>query len=68
MATAEATMKSGEIIEMFKRYVVPNYRRFGVALARGEGSYVWDAEASRVIVAGPPLTVTVWSLPALLLG
>ncbi len=49
MATAEATMKSGEIIEMFKRYVVPNYRRFGVALSRGEGSYVWDAEGNRYL-------------------
>ncbi len=49
MATAEATMKSGEIIELFKRYVVPNYRRYGVALARGEGSYVWDAEGNRYL-------------------
>ena len=49
MATAEATMKSDEIVEMFKRYVVPNYRRFGVALVRGEGSYVWDAEGHRYL-------------------
>ena len=49
MATAEATMKSGEIIELFKRYVVPNYRRYDVALARGEGSYVWDAEGNRYL-------------------
>jgi predicted acetylornithine/succinylornithine family transaminase len=48
MAVAEA-MKSGEIMETFKRYVVPNYRRFGVALARGEGSYVWDAEGNRYL-------------------
>jgi predicted acetylornithine/succinylornithine family transaminase len=48
MAVAEA-MKSSEIMETFKRYVVPNYRRFGVALARGEGSYVWDAEGNRYL-------------------
>jgi acetylornithine/N-succinyldiaminopimelate aminotransferase len=42
-------MKSDAVIETFKRYVVPNYRRFGVALARGEGSYVWDAEGNRYL-------------------
>jgi acetylornithine/N-succinyldiaminopimelate aminotransferase len=49
MATAEATMNSREIIDMFQRYVVPNYRRFDVALARGEGSYVWDVEGNRYL-------------------
>jgi predicted acetylornithine/succinylornithine family transaminase len=34
---------------MFQRYVVPNYRRYGVSLARGEGSYVWDAEGNRYL-------------------
>jgi predicted acetylornithine/succinylornithine family transaminase len=48
MAVAES-MKSGEILETFRRYVVPNYRRFGVALARGEGSYVWDTEGNRYL-------------------
>jgi predicted acetylornithine/succinylornithine family transaminase len=49
MATADATMSSSDIVEMFNRYVIPNYRRFGVALARGEGSYVWDAEGNRYL-------------------
>ena len=49
MATAEATMNIAEIIELFERYVVPNYRRYPVALARGEGSYVWDAEGNRYL-------------------
>jgi predicted acetylornithine/succinylornithine family transaminase len=49
MATAEATMNSSDVVEMFKRYVVPNYRRFGVSLVRGEGSYVWDAEGNRYL-------------------
>jgi acetylornithine/N-succinyldiaminopimelate aminotransferase len=49
MATLEATMSSTEIIDMFSRYVVPNYRRYGVALARGEGSYVWDTEGNRYL-------------------
>lgn len=28
--------------ELFERYVVPNYKRFPIALVRGEGSRVWD--------------------------
>ena len=42
-------MNSAEIIELFKRYVVPNYGRYPVALVRGEGSYVWDAEGNRYL-------------------
>jgi predicted acetylornithine/succinylornithine family transaminase len=48
MATAAAT-PSAETLEMFKRYVVPNYRRFPVVLTRGEGSRVWDAEGNRYL-------------------
>jgi len=29
-------------IDLFERFVIPNYRRFPVTLVRGEGSYVWD--------------------------
>jgi predicted acetylornithine/succinylornithine family transaminase len=35
--------------ELFQRYVVPNYTRFPVALARGEGSYVWDDQGRRYL-------------------
>jgi predicted acetylornithine/succinylornithine family transaminase len=49
MATAEATMKTAQIIETFERYVVPNYRRYPVAIARGEGSYVWDSEGKQYL-------------------
>jgi len=48
MATATTT-SSAEIIELFKRYVVPNYTRFPLCLVRGEGSYVWDAEGTRYL-------------------
>ncbi len=48
MATAEATT-SAEIIDTFQRYVVPNYKRYPVALARGAGSYVWDVEGNRYL-------------------
>jgi acetylornithine/succinyldiaminopimelate/putrescine aminotransferase len=35
--------------ELFAKYVVPNYTRFPIALARGEGSYVWDDEGRRYL-------------------
>lgn len=43
------TLSSQETIELFNRYVIPNYRRYPVTLVRGEGSYVWDAEGKRYL-------------------
>ncbi|HEX4131011.1 MAG TPA: aspartate aminotransferase family protein [Pirellulales bacterium] len=43
------TLSSTETIELFKRYVVPNYNRYPVSLVRGEGSYVWDSEGNRYL-------------------
>jgi predicted acetylornithine/succinylornithine family transaminase len=40
---------SAEVIDVFKRYVVPNYGRYPVCLVRGEGSYVWDAEGNQYL-------------------
>jgi acetylornithine/N-succinyldiaminopimelate aminotransferase len=40
---------SEEILKLFDRYVIPNYGRYPVALTRGEGSYVWDAEGNRYL-------------------
>jgi predicted acetylornithine/succinylornithine family transaminase len=48
MPTARTT-SSAEIIDLFKKHVVPNYARFPVALVRGEGSHVWDAEGNRYL-------------------
>jgi len=42
-------LSSSETIDLFKQYVVPNYTRFPVALVRGEGSWVWDAEGNRYL-------------------
>src|ERR1700690_4102762 len=42
-------MSSEETLKLFSRYVIPNYGRFPVTLARGEGSYVWDAEGNRYL-------------------
>jgi acetylornithine/N-succinyldiaminopimelate aminotransferase len=38
-----------ETAELFERYVVPNYKRFPVALVRGEGSHVWDDQGRRYL-------------------
>lgn len=46
---AAATRSSQETIDVFKRYVIPNYVRYPVCLVRGEGSYVWDAEGKRYL-------------------
>jgi predicted acetylornithine/succinylornithine family transaminase len=43
------THGSAETIELFQRYVVPNYGRYPVCLVRGEGSYVWDSEDNRYL-------------------
>lgn len=46
MATHRSTQ---ETIELFNKYVIPNYTRYPVSLVRGEGSYVWDAEGNRYL-------------------
>jgi predicted acetylornithine/succinylornithine family transaminase len=42
-------MTSQETIELFRQFVIGNYRRYPVCLVRGEGSYVWDAEGQRYL-------------------
>ena len=48
MATATG-MTTAETLDLFKKYVVPNYARYPVVLVRGEGSYVWDSEGNRYL-------------------
>jgi len=53
MATIDATpalgAKTQSVLDVFSRYVVPNYRRFPVCLVRGAGSKVWDAEGNEYL-------------------
>jgi predicted acetylornithine/succinylornithine family transaminase len=42
-------LSSQETVELFKKYVIPNYNRFPVNLVRGEGSFVWDSEGTRYL-------------------
>lgn len=44
-----ATKSSQETIEVFSKYVVPNYKRYACCLVRGSGSEVWDAEGNRYL-------------------
>src|SRR5207253_2542298 len=43
------TTSSGEIIDLFKKYVIGNYTRYPVVLTHGENSWVWDAEGKRYL-------------------
>ncbi len=40
---------SQDIIARAKQYVIGNYTRYPVALVRGEGSWIWDAEGNRYL-------------------
>ena len=41
-------MNTREIIEMSSAHLMRNYGRLPLALARGAGSYVWDAEGKKI--------------------
>jgi predicted acetylornithine/succinylornithine family transaminase len=53
VATIAASHSIGEntraVVDVFDRYVVPNYRRYPVCLVRGAGSKVWDAEGGEYL-------------------
>lgn len=49
MVDSSSSLSSAETIQLFQRYVIPNYNRYPVTLVRGEGSYVWDAEGNRYL-------------------
>jgi acetylornithine/N-succinyldiaminopimelate aminotransferase len=40
---------SQAIIDLFKKFVIPNYTRFPLVLDRGEGSLVWDTDGNRYL-------------------
>src|SRR5215203_7106219 len=44
-----AEKMSPETAQLFERYVIPNYKRFPLALVRGEGSWVWDDQGNRYL-------------------
>ncbi len=50
-------METLETIELYRRYVVPNYGRFDLKLARGEGCRVWDESGKRYLDFGAGIAV-----------
>jgi len=42
-------LSSEQVIGLAKKYLTPNYTRYPVCLARGENSWVWDAEGNRYL-------------------
>ncbi len=48
MATTDTSVRD-EVIEQFRKFVVPNYTRFPVVVVRGEGSHVWDSDGNRYL-------------------
>ena len=46
------------IEESFRKYVIPSYARFDIALAHGEGPYVWDVDGKRYFDLGGGIAVT----------
>ena len=47
--TQVALSRSQATIDLFDQYVIPNYRRYPIALVRGEKSHVWDADGQRYL-------------------
>ncbi len=44
-----AKRSSQATIDIFQKYVIPNYTRYPISLVHGEGSYIWDAEGNRYL-------------------
>ncbi|MFW6164224.1 MAG: aspartate aminotransferase family protein [Planctomycetota bacterium] len=42
-------MTTQETIDLFDRYVIPNYPRSPIVAVRGEGSWLWDAEGKKYL-------------------
>jgi predicted acetylornithine/succinylornithine family transaminase len=44
-----AQRSSHATIDLFDKYVIPNYTRYPICLVQGAGSYIWDAEGNRYL-------------------
>lgn len=60
--SATALSASQAIIDLFDDYVIPNYRRQPIALVRGEGSRVWDADGRCYLDLLPAGAATFWDI------
>ena len=46
---SEQHLGSEQTVELFARYVIPNYGRYPVNMVRGEGSRIWDSEGNEYL-------------------
>jgi len=42
-------VKTKDIIALFDKYVIPNYTRYPIAIARGKGVHAWDADGKKYL-------------------
>ena len=58
-STAQSVSSAtNNIEEPFRKYVVPSYSRFDIALTHGEGAYVWDVDDKRYLDLAGGIAVT----------
>ncbi len=57
--------RSEEIISLYDKYVMPTYGRYPLALVRGQGNRVWDADGKEYLDFGGGIAVNVLGHAAL---
>jgi len=45
----QAGPKTQEVIDLYSKYVIGNYKRLPKVAVRGEGAYLWDADGKRYL-------------------
>jgi len=51
-------MKTAEVMEMFDKYVIGNYKRLPRAIVKGEGCWLYDADGNRILDMFPGWAVS----------
>ncbi|MBE0536792.1 MAG: aspartate aminotransferase family protein [Phycisphaerae bacterium] len=51
-------MNTTEVMDMFDKYVVANYKRLPRAIVKGEGNYLYDAEGNKILDMFPGWAVS----------
>ncbi len=51
-------MDTAQIIQMFDKYVVANYKRLPRAIVKGQGNYLWDADGNKILDMFPGWAVS----------
>jgi acetylornithine/N-succinyldiaminopimelate aminotransferase len=51
-------MKTQEIIELYSKYVIANYKRLPCVIVKGQGCYLWDADGNKILDMFPGWAVS----------